>query len=93
MNKKLAGIIKARGELENWAHFYESEQVHWVFMGEPPNLIICLEETCVIDYILMHSSFCKTDEDAITTRCLPGYFRRIIMQDLLMVLEFCQTAK
>ena len=62
-------------------------------MGEPSNPIIHLEETCVDDYILIHSSLSKTGEDAMITSFLTGYLRRILMQALRMELVFGQTAK
>ena len=74
MNTTLAGIIKACSDLENRTHFYELEEGHWVFMGEPSNPIIHLEETCVDDYILIHSSLSKTGEGAMITSFLTGLF-------------------
>ena len=43
-------------------------------MGEPSNPIIHLVETCVDDYILIHSSLSKTGEDAMITSFLTGLF-------------------
>lgn len=74
MNTTLAGIIKACSDLENRTHFHELEEGHWVFMGEPSNPIIHLEETCVNDYILIHSSLSKTGEDAMITSFLTWLF-------------------
>ena len=74
MNTTLAGIIKACSDLENRTHFHELEEGHWVFMGEPSNPIIHLEETCVDDYILIHSSLSKTGEDAMITSFLTWLF-------------------
>ena len=74
MNTTLAGIIKACSDLENRSHFHELEEGQWVFMGEPSNPIIHLVETCVDDYILIHSSFSKTGEDAMITSFLTGLY-------------------
>ena len=93
MNTTLAGIIKACSDLENRSHFHELEEGQWVFMGEPSNPIIHLVETCVDDYILIHSSLLKTGEDAMITSSWLGYLRKILMQALLMELVFGQTAK
>ena len=74
MNTTLAGIIKACSDLENRTHFHELEEGHWVFMGEPSNPIIHLEETGVDDYILIHSSLSKTGEYTMITSFLTGLF-------------------
>ena len=74
MNTTLAGLIKAFGDLENRTHFHKFGEDQWVFMGELSNLIIHLEETCVDDYILIHSSLSKTGEDAMITLFLTELF-------------------
>ena len=73
MNITLTGIIKACSDLENWTHFHELVELHWVVMGEPSNPIIHLEETCVDYYILIHSSLSKIGEYTTITSFLTGF--------------------
>ena len=62
-------------------------------MGEPSNPIIHLEETCVDDYILIHSSLSKTGEDAMVTSFLTGLFEEDSHASSPNGLVVYQTAK